>query len=70
MSMFPKKPVMEELTTAEMCADLNAAFTRVTAEHRRRMRIYNIQTFLTGCLILGAMGVFLIGLTTVLGWFG
>lgn len=69
MSKFPEEPVMEELTTKELLADPLAAITRVTTDHRRRMAFYNAKKFIVVCLLWGAIGVFVVGLVSILGWF-
>jgi hypothetical protein len=64
---FLRKPVMEELTTQELCTDTFAAIARVTADHKRRMVAYRVKTVAVGVLVWVVLGIFGLGLGNLAG---
>lgn len=67
MTKFFKKPVMDDLTTKELCGDVSGATSRVTTKFRREMFAYKVRMLVFGVFAWGVIYVFWVGVMTVSG---
>ena len=67
MTKFFDRPVMEELTTMELCQDMLGAVNRVTTTYRRRLLAYRVRMVIAGLGTWFLIYVFWVGVMTVFG---